>query len=132
RWSKSYTHCWCDMQDWCIQRQLWCGHRVPVCRHKFLRADLRRSPRLGESFWPVDQVAWMLENAQLRDRLAAGESGLSEKQAPAQPEARHWWQVVAEDSDSVEIEAVTESDIAAEYLVKQGFTQDPDVLDTWA
>ncbi len=30
RWSKTYLHWLENIQDWCISRQLWWGHRIPV------------------------------------------------------------------------------------------------------
>jgi valyl-tRNA synthetase len=32
RWSKTYLHWMVNIRDWCISRQLWWGHRVPVWR----------------------------------------------------------------------------------------------------
>lgn len=34
RWAKSYLHWLDNIQDWCISRQLWWGHRIPVWYRK--------------------------------------------------------------------------------------------------
>jgi valyl-tRNA synthetase len=50
RWSKVYLHWLENIQDWCISRQLWWGHRIPVWYRK-------GSDRSDPTNWHVDLEA---------------------------------------------------------------------------
>ncbi|MEO7412708.1 MAG: valine--tRNA ligase [Opitutaceae bacterium] len=68
RWSKVYLHWLENIQDWCISRQLWWGHRIPVWyrkgvdKEKLTEADLRDSGKVQVSLTgPVDRENWVQE-----------------------------------------------------------------------
>src|SRR5512136_889875 len=44
RWVKTYSHWMQNLRDWCISRQLWWGHRVPVWSKPVKRADFHSLP----------------------------------------------------------------------------------------
>ncbi len=45
-WAKTYAHWLEGIQDWCISRQLWWGHRIPVWYRKEIAAKLKEAPKL--------------------------------------------------------------------------------------
>lgn len=65
RWSKTYLHWLENIQDWCISRQLWWGHRIPVWYKKGIdratltEADLRDPAKVHVSVdGPSDPENW--------------------------------------------------------------------------
>jgi valyl-tRNA synthetase len=46
RWSKTYAHWLENIQDWCISRQLWWGHQIPVWYRKDKAFELREAESL--------------------------------------------------------------------------------------
>jgi valyl-tRNA synthetase len=69
RWSKVYLHWLENIQDWCISRQLWWGHRIPVWyrkgldKEKLTEADLRDPAKVHVSLGgPADPENWTQED----------------------------------------------------------------------
>jgi len=48
-WAKTYAHWLEGIQDWCISRQLWWGHRIPVWYRKEKAAELQEATKLDEA-----------------------------------------------------------------------------------
>jgi len=62
RWAKVYDHWMGNIQDWCISRQLWWGHRIPVWYRKtklepLEGLDMPEGFTVTENFNPKDSFA---------------------------------------------------------------------------
>jgi valyl-tRNA synthetase len=69
RWAKVYLHWLENIEDWCISRQLWWGHRIPVWyrkgldRDRMTEADLRDPAKIHVSVdGPTDPENWTQED----------------------------------------------------------------------
>ncbi|MFH1144565.1 MAG: valine--tRNA ligase [Candidatus Eisenbacteria bacterium] len=61
RWEKTYLHWLENVRDWCISRQLWWGHRIPVwycrsCGRMVLSGEEQQAcPQCGGQDWRQDE-----------------------------------------------------------------------------
>jgi valyl-tRNA synthetase len=63
RWTKTYSHWMHNIKDWCISRQLWWGHRVPVWYRKSTSDASDQSDLSDRTLWcdvasPPDPENW--------------------------------------------------------------------------
>jgi valyl-tRNA synthetase len=125
RWTKTYAHWMHNLRDWCISRQLWWGHRVPIWRRA---VDAQPGEQIG-----IPLLATAIANERLGTKSGqAGRAGScftveKNDDAGAQIFFRCRWL----EEERLEIEAATYASEAIQLLEQNGFEQDSDVLDTW-
>ena len=100
RWKKTYLHWLNGIQDWCISRQLWWGHRIPVWYKKgvpFNELDFKNPEHVHVSVeGPADPENWQQEEDVL-DTWASSylwpmaNLGWPEPDASQQEELAHWY-----------------------------------------
>ncbi len=115
RWAKTYDHWLANIQDWCISRQLWWGHRIPVWSKKLTDApDGPNTP---------DFVC--------NDLLSKGHEkiGRSDLERGTNEDPVYFFSRPEE--EGLLVSYATTNARVIEKLESLGFTQDPDVLDTW-
>jgi valyl-tRNA synthetase len=113
RWAKVYDHWMGGLQDWCISRQLWWGHRIPVWR---------KVTDFGAGFKGFKDPANIGEVL-----YQEGLSSRSENEVDGETIYKSW----SPDKNTRVEEVATTSEDRVRWLETHGFTQDPDVLDTW-
>lgn len=131
RWAKVYDHWMTNIQDWCISRQLWWGHRIPVWTKVFKnRSEFEAIPHQTFSA-KIDDKNDLLGVTCSFSRTTRQPEVVVEPAENQTSIADTSYYVVRDTSSEVTISVATESVQEAKALEKHGFAQDPDVLDTW-
>jgi len=130
RWAKVYDHWLTNIQDWCISRQLWWGHRIPVWTMKVAKVDAHNKlPEFLRHLYE-EQNAKANSGGVTSNIFVSLARQLNEKTYVVMD----WRTKTSEDLPGtalIHISAATDSATEAKELEKLGFSQDPDVLDTW-
>jgi len=116
RWAKVYDHWMTNIQDWCISRQLWWGHRIPVWRAN--DKDCTQA-QLSKALVVLSQSDGSIV------RYGVTKSGIRALTGDNESASRNH-------IHAIEACVSPEGDDLVSKLESLGFTQDPDVLDTWA
>ncbi len=105
-----------NIRDWCISRQLWWGHRIPVWSAPYLPA---------ETYSPGDRLGFLPEVLQWEKegRLVYQGAGRRTERADVAEAGRI-------SANFVCVRSHDDHEVIA-FIERHGFQRDPDVLDTW-
>jgi valyl-tRNA synthetase len=127
RWAKVYDHWLANIQDWCISRQLWWGHRIPVWNKHFPATPqtlaFRQACKAGDL--SLDELGLALRAVEQSVGFNAVDCH------SAKPGHKSYQSCWLHQDGSITFQAATDSDLESAALEAKGFTQDTDVLDTW-
>jgi valyl-tRNA synthetase len=139
RWAKVYDHWLSNIQDWCISRQLWWGHRIPVWHKR----EKITSSNFGMD-WGIDHYVsgewetWakaenMIVPAVRFVRVSDGKSfdPKETRFSPLPKELEGEYDIYFAGENVHQYSNGKRTYTNSNALEHFGFTQDPDVLDTW-
>ncbi len=127
RYADTYRAWLENVRDWCIGRQLWWGHRVPVWRKTL--PDLSADSATNQIIFKLvrDEFRQLALNAGFQTKRA-GDKYNSSLLAGQKTSNEYLFQF----GDSEALVCLKQNDQALQDLLEEaGYTQEEDVLDTW-
>lgn len=121
RYAKTFQNWHENLRDWCISRQLWWGHRIPVWSANALPHEHYR-PNDPDEFIPKI-LAWQSEGKLVFQDNSSNDDNDNKNinKDPKDDTPKYFICIRSEDDDPAMIE----------FIEAAGFKHDPDVLDTW-
>ncbi len=125
RYRNTYVNWLAEKRDWCISRQLWWGHQIPIWSGRFQGQALQ------------EQLAWLASHLTREDVVARLQTGDTNELINSEASSR-LQRSIAEDTPEQSQgkilvclrEPSSQADVVRD-LEAAGFVRDPDVLDTW-